>query len=82
MFYIKAFSLFHLQKFRLVELDDPDGCVGVFIQAVFIPRILFMGILVKKKKLLTMLVVNNTMKVKVEQSVIGNHMIPRAIWNK
>ena len=49
MFYIKAFSLFHLQKFRLVELDDPDGCAGVFIQAVFIPRILFMGILVKKK---------------------------------
>ena len=29
-----------------------------------------------------MLVVNNTMKEKVEQSVIGNHMIPRAIWNK
>ena len=29
-----------------------------------------------------MLVVNNTMKVKVEQSVIGNHIIPRAIWNK
>ena len=82
MFYIKVFSLFHLQKFRLVELDDPDGCVGVFIQAVFIPRILFMGILVKKKKLLTMLVVNKAMKVKVEQSVIGNHMIPRAIWNK
>ena len=24
LLYIKAFSLFHLQKFRLVELDDHD----------------------------------------------------------
>ena len=66
----------------MFSLSIACDSVGVFIQAVFIPRILFMGILVKKKKLLTMLVVNNAMKVKVEQSVIGNHMIPRAIWNK